>query len=134
VSRLRPDAALQLRLVRVWLPLVVVVVGVVFMVLATDLAGLEGGALVVSAGLSIWLLNWLYRIGIAGEGERTREDDARAYLARHGHWPDEAPPARAPAREDVEIPPRGAPRPQARPHPHRTAPRRVERPKRPRRR
>lgn len=97
------DAAV-LRAVRFWLPLVVTVVGTAFMVLAlvggrTDLVGLEGGALIVSAGLSIWLLNWLYRVGIAGEGERRTEDDARAFFVRHGHWPDEPPPpGRPPGR------------------------------------
>jgi hypothetical protein len=88
----------------------VVLIGVIAMVLATDLAGFEGGALIVSAGLSIWLLNWLYRVGIAGEGERQAEDDARTYFARNGHWPDEAPPAaRAPERDERPA------------HPHRRA-------------
>ncbi len=133
MSRLRTDSALQLRLVRFWLPLVVVAVGIVFMVVATDLAGLEGGALIVTAGVSIWLLNWLYRVGIAGEHERVREDDARSYYARTGHWPDEAPapapppaPVAGPGAEPQPTPPR--------PHPHRTTERRLERPRRPRRR
>jgi hypothetical protein len=117
---------LALRLVRFWLPIAVVVIGVVFMVVATDLAGLEGGALIVSAGISIWLLNWLYRVGIAGEGERQAEDDARAYYGRHGHWPDERPPAPEPPPErNHHVAPAPA-RPEQ--HPHRRAPqRRVQR-------
>ncbi len=130
MRRLRDDQVLALRLVRFWLPVAVVVIGVVFMVVATDLAGLEGGALIVSAGISIWLLNWLYRVGIAGEGERQAEDDARTYYARHGHWPDEGPPAPAPApAPPAERERHVAPAP-ARPeqHPHRRAPqRRVQR-------
>jgi len=128
VRRLRADAALQLRLVRFWLPVAVVLAGIVAMVLATDLAGLEGGALIVSAGVSIWLLNWLYRVGVAGERERVREDDARTYYAAHGHWPDEAPPPAPPAAAAPPGPPRA--------HPHRSAAPVAERglPRRPRRR
>ncbi len=133
MSRLRTDSALQLRLVRFWLPLVVVAVGIVFMVVATDLAGLEGGALIVTAGVSIWLLNWLYRVGIAGEHERVREDDARSYYARTGHWPDEAQAPAAAPRPSPAAAPAAEPVP-PRPHPHRTPGRHIERPRRPRRR
>ena len=38
------------------------------------------------------LLNVLYRIGSTGDRERVREDEAREYLAKHGHWPDEKRP------------------------------------------
>ena len=51
--------------------------------------GLEGGALLVSAGLSVWLINLLYRIGVKGDRERDDEDRARAYFDEHGRWPDE---------------------------------------------
>jgi hypothetical protein len=30
-----------------------------------------------------------YRVGVHGDRERDEEDQARAYLAEHGHWPDE---------------------------------------------
>jgi hypothetical protein len=43
----------------------------------------------VGAGLSVLLLNVLVRFGAKGDEERTREEDAREYLAKHGHWPDE---------------------------------------------
>ena len=51
--------------------------------------GLEGGTLLVSAGLSVWLINLLYRIGVKGDRERDEEDRARAYFDEHGRWPDE---------------------------------------------
>ena len=102
MRRRRARPALHLRLVRFWLPLVVVVVGLVLVVVATDLAGAEGGALIVSAGLSIWLLNWLYRVGIAGEGERRAEDDARAFFDEHGHWPEEQPADQEARRRQAE--------------------------------
>ncbi len=43
----------------------------------------------VGSGLSILLLNALFRYGAQGDRERDAEDAAREYLARHGHWPDE---------------------------------------------
>ena len=82
-----------MRFVRVWLPVVVTVPGVVFMVvgLASDrLVWMEGGAGLVGAGLSVWLLNFFYRMSAA---ERDRDDEAaaRRYFDRHGRWPDDPP-------------------------------------------
>jgi hypothetical protein len=50
--------------------------------------------MVVGAGLSVWLLNLLYRVGVTGDRDRATEDEARDFFDRHGHWPDEPPPAR----------------------------------------
>ncbi len=49
----------------------------------------EGGALIISAGLSVWLLNVLFRVGVRGDRERDREAAARTYFDEHGRWPDE---------------------------------------------
>jgi hypothetical protein len=46
--------------------------------------------MIVGAGLSVWLLNLLYRVGVSGDRERHTEDEAREYFDRHGHWPDES--------------------------------------------
>jgi hypothetical protein len=72
------------------LPAVVVVGGLVVMALggANDL---EGGAGIVSAGLAIYFINWLFRVGVEGEEERDAEEQAREYFDRHGHWPGEGP-------------------------------------------
>lgn len=48
---------------------------------------LEGGAGIVSAGLAIFFLNWLFRFGASGECEREREDAAREHFDQHGRWP-----------------------------------------------
>lgn len=74
-------------LLRYVLPGVVVLAGLVVMALGGE-SELEGGAAIVSAGLAIFFLNWLFRAGVAGESEREREDQARDYFDRHGHWPD----------------------------------------------
>ena len=87
---------MRLRLVRFWLPAVVTAIGTVIMIAGLtrgDDNWAEGGALIVSAGLSIWLLNILYRISVQGDRERDVEDDARAYFDRHGRWPDDEAPA-----------------------------------------
>jgi len=68
------------------LPVMVVVCGVAIMALGSE-NDLEGGASIVSAGLAIYFLNWLYRIGVAGDRERDSEEAARDYFAQHGRWP-----------------------------------------------
>ncbi|MGH2919107.1 MAG: hypothetical protein ACRDLS_10995 [Solirubrobacteraceae bacterium] len=80
--------------VRYVLPAVVVFGGVVLLAFNPTLNGLEGWAMLTGAGLAILLLNSLYRVGVQGDEERDREEEARAYLDEHGHWPDEEPPAR----------------------------------------
>lgn len=72
--------------VRYLLPGLVVAGGLVVMAFGSEV-DLEGGASIVSAGIAIYLLNWLFRIGTSGDHEREREDAARAYFDRHGHWP-----------------------------------------------
>jgi hypothetical protein len=76
--------------VRTCLPIAIIVSGfVVALVTGFSETGIEGGTLLVAAGLSVWLLNLLYRVGVQGDRERDEEDRARAYFDEHGHWPDE---------------------------------------------
>jgi hypothetical protein len=80
--------------IRYGLPVAGVIAGVIVMSLGSE-SDLEGGAGIVGAGLAIYAINWLYRAAFEGDRvEREKEEAARAYLARHGHWPDEAPPTR----------------------------------------
>jgi hypothetical protein len=81
---------MSMKWVRTWLPIGIIVAGFV-LAAATGFSenGVEGGALLVAAGLSVWLLNLLYRVGVKGDREREEEDRARAYFDRHGRWPDE---------------------------------------------
>jgi hypothetical protein len=82
----RPERAWLLVGVRYVLPAAVVLAGMIVMALGSE-SDLEGGASIVSAGLAIFFLNWLFRIGVQGEREREAEDEAREYLSRHGRWP-----------------------------------------------
>jgi hypothetical protein len=72
------------------LPAAGVLAGLIVMALGSE-AELEGGAGIVGASLAIYAVNWLYRAGVDGDRERDREEAARVYLDKHGHWPDEAP-------------------------------------------
>jgi hypothetical protein len=80
--------------VRYALPVAAVIAGVIVMSLGSE-SDMEGGAGIVGAGLAIYAINWLYRAAFEGDRvEREKEEAARAYLAKHGHWPDEAPRTR----------------------------------------
>jgi len=85
-KRKRTRAGWLLDAVRYALPAAVVVGGLVVMSFG-DENHLEGGAGIVSAGLAIFFLNWLFRAGISGDREREAEEAARDYFERHGRWP-----------------------------------------------
>jgi hypothetical protein len=68
--------------------------------------GAYGFASSIGAGLSVVLLNLLYRLSVSGDREREREEEARRYLDEHGVWPDDEAPKRKPTRQWVV--PRGA--------------------------
>ena len=73
--------------VRYGIPLVLFVAGSVIAMTSGRL-GVAAGAMFVSAATAVLLLNVLYRIGVEGDKERDREEAAREYFDRHGHWPD----------------------------------------------
>ena len=77
------------RFVRHGLPALVVLAGVLAMTFGSEDARWEGGGAILSAGLAIWLINVLYRIGARGDRERDAEEAAREHFDRHGRWPDE---------------------------------------------
>lgn len=108
-----PHKRWLLEVVRYALPAVVALAGVVVMCLGSE-SDLEGGAGILSAGLAIYFINWLFRIGAAGDSERAAEQSAREYFSAHGHWPGEGPSQRAAAAETQDTP--ASPR-AARPHP-----------------
>jgi len=79
-----------IRFLRWWLPAIVVLAG--FALAAANgfsEDSVEGGAAVVGAGLSIWLINVLWRIGVSGDDDRDDELAAREHYDRHGRWPGE---------------------------------------------
>src|SRR5579875_1203175 len=77
--------------VRYGIAAIMIVAGIVLLIVSPGGFGTEGFAMAVGGGLSVLLLNWLFRLGVSGDREREQEEAARAYLERHGHWPDEEP-------------------------------------------
>jgi hypothetical protein len=74
------------------LPGIVVLGGLVVMAFGSE-ADLEGGAGIVSAGLAVYAMSWLYRASVDGDRVRDEEEAARDYFGEHGRWPDEVPAA-----------------------------------------
>ncbi len=78
---------------RVWLPVLIAVVGLVAVVVGhgrTALAGAGVGLMLV--GLIVWMINWMFRLSVESNRDRDREEAAREYYDRHGSWPDEDDP------------------------------------------
>jgi hypothetical protein len=74
--------------------------GVVLLIVNPGGFGVEGFGLLAGSGASILALNFLYRLGVSGDEERRREEEARVYLAEHGRWPDEPAPEPPPAEPE----------------------------------
>jgi hypothetical protein len=73
--------------VRYGLPAVLVLVGIGLGLFSNR--GAEAFALFAGAGLSILLLNYLFRYGVKGDEERQVEESARDQFTATGEWPDE---------------------------------------------
>jgi hypothetical protein len=78
---------MALNAIRYGIPLLLLIVGVIVTATAGGV-GLAAGALFFSAASAVLLLNVLYRIGVQGDKERDKEEQARAYFDQHGRWPD----------------------------------------------
>ena len=77
--------------VRYVLPAVIFLAGLLEMVLDPDgERGVEIGCMAIGAAIAVALLNFFFRMGVSGDAERDREEEARAYFDKHGRWPDEA--------------------------------------------
>jgi hypothetical protein len=76
-------------IVRYGLGAAMIVGGVVMIVLNPGGLGVDGFAMAVGGGLSVLMINFLFRLGASGDRERQREEDARTYYDEHGEWPDE---------------------------------------------
>jgi hypothetical protein len=74
--------------VRYGLPTVICLVGLGFLV-ADPGRNFEGAMALIGAGLSVLLVNLLFRLGVSGDRDRASEDAARRAFDRTGRWPDE---------------------------------------------
>ena len=86
---------------RYGLAAIFIVTGFVLLFVAPPASRYEGFSMCVGSGLSILLLNVLFRMGAKGDHDRQAEEAAREFYARHGHWPDEEPPAQRRSGRDA---------------------------------
>jgi hypothetical protein len=83
--------------VRYWMPGLICLAGFAAMIFGPEESRAEGGGAILAAGLSIYLINILFRVGVSGDREREDEQKARDFYTEHGHWPDDHPPTGGPA-------------------------------------
>jgi hypothetical protein len=76
-------------IVRYGIGVVMVLAGIVLLVINPGGFGVDGFGLAAGGGLSVLLINWLFRLGVSSDREREQEEEARRYLDEHGVWPDE---------------------------------------------
>ncbi len=75
---------------RIWVPVLIAIAGVVGIVLGHGRTGAAGaGVGLVIVALIVWMINWLFRMSVSSNRDRDREEEARDYFDRTGHWPDE---------------------------------------------
>lgn len=87
----RPSASsIGMFSVRYGIGIVMVIAGIVLLA-AVPGTGVDGFAMAVGGGLSVVLLNWLFRLSVSSDEERQREEEARRYFDEHGEWPEEPP-------------------------------------------
>jgi len=80
------------------LPLVITLCGVALIIVGGDTysslaspRSLEtacGVALLIVA-LMVWMINWLFRLGVSSNADREAEERAREYFDRTGRWPED---------------------------------------------
>jgi hypothetical protein len=76
--------------VRYGVPLAIFLAGVVVFAVVSDReVAIEIGCMFWGAAIAVFLLNFFFRMGVSGEVDRDREQEARDYFDEHGRWPDE---------------------------------------------
>ena len=73
-----------------------VLAGIVTLAINPGGFGVDGFAMAVGSGLAVLMLDALYRLGVSGDEERARDEDAWRYFEEHGEWPADPP---APQRQ-----------------------------------
>jgi hypothetical protein len=83
------NRSIGLLLLRYGIGGVMVLAGIVMLIVDPSGLGVDGFAMAAGGGLSVLLINFLYRLGVTGDLERDQEERARAYFDEHGEWPEE---------------------------------------------
>jgi lysylphosphatidylglycerol synthetase-like protein (DUF2156 family) len=73
---------------RVWLPLSIAVVGAVLTIVGHGRSNVAAvGVCLLMVALTVWLINWLFRMSVDSNQEREQEEEARRVFDRTGQWP-----------------------------------------------
>jgi hypothetical protein len=80
-----------LLMVRYGIGAVMVLGGIVMLIVSPAGLGVDGFAMAVGGGLSVLLLNFMFRPSVSSELDGEREEQARAYFDEHGVWPEDEP-------------------------------------------
>ncbi len=75
--------------IRYGLGAAMIIAGIVVLIVSPRGLGVDGFAMAVGSGLSVLLVNFMYRVSLASNRDRDDEEAARTYLQEHGRWPDE---------------------------------------------
>ena len=74
---------------RVWLPASLAAVGLAFMVIGHGRSNIAAvGVCLLLIALTVWLINWLFRMSLESNRDRDSEEAAREFYTRTGRWPD----------------------------------------------
>ena len=85
---------------RVWLPISIAALGVALIVLGhgsySSLASTQSlesatGVSLIIVAVIVWMINWLYRLGVSSNLDRDEEERAREHFDRTGRWPEDDP-------------------------------------------
>ena len=75
---------------RYGLPAVLTLLGIAGIIAGHGRTTAAGAGIVfIGIALMVVLINWLFRLSLVSNADRDREEDARDYFSRHGHWPGE---------------------------------------------
>jgi high-affinity Fe2+/Pb2+ permease len=83
-----------LAVTRVWLPVGIAAAGLAGILIgrgSTSSPWAAAGVSLIIVALIVWMLNWMFRMSVESNRDREREEEARRYFDRHGHWPGEDP-------------------------------------------
>jgi hypothetical protein len=81
-----------LAVTRLWLPVGIAIAGLVGILIGhgrTSSPWAGGGVGLIIVALIVWMINWLFRLGVESNRDREREEQAREYFDLHGRWPEE---------------------------------------------
>lgn len=75
---------------RYWIPGSVFVAVAVVLIASPNIIGLEGAGLLFGGGAAVVVVNYIQKVGFAGDIDRDKEAETRDFFTRYGMWPGQA--------------------------------------------